>query len=386
MGYVTVLPTATLRQFLIASPRYPVPNYLAPAQFYDYGRSALGVAVDLLGLPSNSEILMPATICEVVISTLVHKKLKIQYYNLTNNLDIDFDDLSRRVNPNTKAIYVNHFLGRASSLSEVRDFCNKNDIKLIEDCAHGLASEYEGQQLGSTGDVSIFSYRKFLPIPDGGGLVINDKKLMQNPTTLPNQNWQRQLISGIKLVGLRLAQMGILPISILKKLRGNTVETYIDGSDEINEINWSPPQNIQWLSRKAIEKSNIDFMREQRQINYLAWQKNLIFGDQMVPLFNQLQKGAVPYSFPILVERREQLIRSLAKHSIYLEPTLTNPPYFGLSKSEIALNSFDQITSITSRLLSLPVHQSISENDIKNMAVLINSAISNAEPLKIEYS
>lgn len=374
MSYITVLPAATPKQFSLSSSSSPFSISPPPIQLFDFGRSALATAIDVLKLKSDSEILMPATICEVVLSTLLFKGLAIHYYNLTDQLDVDYDDLKKRISSNTKAIYVNHFLGRASSIRQARQICDQFDIPLIEDCAHAFASIHEGQPLGTHGDVSIFSYRKFLPVPDGGGLVVNNESLSYDLVQTPPVGLKKQAVSAAKIIGLSLASRGVLPLTLIKRLTGANRQSAIDPAEQVSAEEFSLPQDIQWLSRSVLDKFDYNYMLKQRRNNYRTWLENLRFGSDIAPLFGDLQEGINPYSFPLLIKDREHLIHKMSDYGVYLEPTLANP-VLDIASVNTHHNDFEKVVSITSRLVSLPVHQSLSTKMIQKIISLIDDAM-----------
>src|SRR5205823_1409788 len=67
----------------------------------------------------------------------------------------------------------------------IRDLCRKHGLILFEDCALAFGSSANGQPLGSFGDAAIFCLPKFLPVPNGGVLVLNNPNLKMPPPTRP---------------------------------------------------------------------------------------------------------------------------------------------------------------------------------------------------------
>ena len=61
---------------------------------------------------------------------------------------------------NVKAILITHFLGFPQPIDEIKRICNERNLFLIEDCAHAFLSSYNGNPLGSYGDIAVFSLLK----------------------------------------------------------------------------------------------------------------------------------------------------------------------------------------------------------------------------------
>jgi perosamine synthetase len=75
-------------------------------------------------------------------------------------------------------VLVVHYFGFPQPIVKIKEFCKERGLYLLEDCAHVLQGRTEeGIVLGTSGDISIFSWRKFLPVYDGGQLVINNPAL-----------------------------------------------------------------------------------------------------------------------------------------------------------------------------------------------------------------
>ena len=123
----------------------------------------LGFSV--LRLNTQDKILLPATICEVVLQACIQSGLAFEYYDLDNELQPKWDDVLKRICPKTKAIYFNHFFGRSFDIQKATDICQSKKLILVEDCAHAFGGKVAGNYLGTFGDISLFSLRKFFSCP-----------------------------------------------------------------------------------------------------------------------------------------------------------------------------------------------------------------------------
>jgi dTDP-4-amino-4,6-dideoxygalactose transaminase len=73
-------------------------------------------------------------------------------------LNINSDDIENKITSKTKAILVVHFAGRPCNMDKIMDIAHKNNLKVIEDCAHAIESEYHGKKTGTIGDTGCFSF------------------------------------------------------------------------------------------------------------------------------------------------------------------------------------------------------------------------------------
>jgi perosamine synthetase len=92
-------------------------------------------------------------------------------------LNIDVEDVARKITPRTRAIIPVHYGGRPVDMDRLRQVAGR--IPIIEDAAHAFGAEYKGQKCGSIGDLACFSFQavKNLATGDGGALATKDKAL-----------------------------------------------------------------------------------------------------------------------------------------------------------------------------------------------------------------
>ena len=131
----------------------------------------------------NQIILCPSNTFQAtpMISKLNGAKIKFVDCN-KNDLCISFEDLKKKVDQyKPKAIWVVHIGGHISfQINEIAEYCKKNNIILIEDCAHAHGASYNGKKAGSWGEAGIYSLyaTKTITTGEGGLLVSNDTNLI----------------------------------------------------------------------------------------------------------------------------------------------------------------------------------------------------------------
>lgn len=94
------------------------------------------------------------------------------------HINIDPEDIRRKITPRTKAIVVVDMAGFPAKMDEILAIAKENNLKVIEDSCHGPLSEYHGQKLGTIGDCSAFSFfsNKNISTGEGGMFVTNNKE------------------------------------------------------------------------------------------------------------------------------------------------------------------------------------------------------------------
>jgi len=144
------------------------------------GRQALHLIFDSVDFVSGSEIIIPNYYLETLIPLIKSKGLVPVFCDINReNLSLVLQDTLSKINKDTKFVILCHMFGLCQNVEEFvkRVKEKKEDILIIEDCAHAFGSEYNDQKLGTFGDFSLFSFHAIKPLTtlEGGALVVNNK-------------------------------------------------------------------------------------------------------------------------------------------------------------------------------------------------------------------
>lgn len=356
MTYLTVLPTLKWSQFKFPRDREYDTLLNKRTTFTRSGREAVLLGLFALRIDKNDKVLLPATICDVVLHALSQYGVSFEFYDLDNELQPDWTDIKKRICDNTKALYINHYFGRSTNLAKARSLCNKYGLRMIEDCAHAFSGNYNDCLLGSEGDISIFSFRKFSAIPHGGALVINNnsiselepKKLIQNATFG---------ISGVfKLMMRAIASSWLFPGKIISVYKAQFNSNEAAEDLEIEKI---VPSVMSYASLWLFKYQNFADAKNKRVENYLRWESAIKDCPSVSALFKNLPEGSIPFSFPVVIPWRDELVTKCAAIGIYLEPSLRSPnrKFEGLVNCK---EKFDRLSHLAEKIVSFPLHQSIT--------------------------
>ena len=93
---------------------------------------------------------------------------------------IDPASIEARITPRTKALLVVHFAGRPCDMDAIMDIARRHDLRVIEDCAHAIETEYHGRKAGTIGDIGCFSFysTKNIVTGEGGMVIARDESLI----------------------------------------------------------------------------------------------------------------------------------------------------------------------------------------------------------------
>lgn len=93
--------------------------------------------------------------------------------------NIDASKIEAAISPKTKAIMLAHSLGNPFNLDVVTALCKKYNLWLIEDCCDALGSTYDGQLVGTFGDIATLSFypAHHITMGEGGAIFTNNAEL-----------------------------------------------------------------------------------------------------------------------------------------------------------------------------------------------------------------
>lgn len=146
--------------------------------------SALNIVLRSLKLSEDDEVIVPTQTFFANLSSIVNSRAKPVFCDTDENFLMSFDDLEKKITPNTKAIIVVHFAGAISKdIFKIKELCHRLGITLIEDCAHAhgaYATDSNGKihRAGSIGDIGCFSFfsTKIMTTGEGGMIVCDNKE------------------------------------------------------------------------------------------------------------------------------------------------------------------------------------------------------------------
>ncbi len=173
-------------------------NYVALTQSCS---SALEVAGILLKLRPKDEVLIPSFTFTSTANAVVMRGAKPVFVDINeDNLNIDLDDLEKKINKRTKAIFVVHYGGFCSNIDKLLKIKNKYKIPLVEDAAHAFMTKYKNKYLGTFGDISAFSFHatKNFVGAQCGALVINNKKYIKDADIILDKGTDRKRLISFK--------------------------------------------------------------------------------------------------------------------------------------------------------------------------------------------
>lgn len=156
---------------------------LPPVQIECSGTTALIVALTALKRTSSRRsVVIPAYTCPLVALAIQHCGLKPVLCDLRrDHFDLSLQTLESLCDNDTLAIIPTHLGGRIADVAGVKKIAARVGAAVIEDAAQSLGATWQGQPVGTLGDVGFYSLAvgKGLTLYEGGVLVSHDADLRQ---------------------------------------------------------------------------------------------------------------------------------------------------------------------------------------------------------------
>jgi dTDP-4-amino-4,6-dideoxygalactose transaminase len=141
--------------------------------------AGLHLALVALDLKPGDEIITTPMTFAATLNTIVlagGTPVLVDVGPRTYNMDVT--QLQGRINARTRAILPVHFAGLPVDLDPLYAIAEKHALRVIEDAAHAIGTEYKGRRIGAFGDTQVFSFHpnKNITTGEGGAVTTRDEE------------------------------------------------------------------------------------------------------------------------------------------------------------------------------------------------------------------
>jgi dTDP-4-amino-4,6-dideoxygalactose transaminase len=151
------------------------------------GRSAFQLALEALGLEKGAEIIFPVFTFPVM--PLVAKLLGFQ--PVFSDVDPKTynsgpEHIESKITDKTGAVLATHLFGQPCPIERIAEMAEQRNIRLMEDCAHACGVRVNGKQVGTFGDIGIFSFAegKNMPCFGGGAIATSNNQIAERAAAI----------------------------------------------------------------------------------------------------------------------------------------------------------------------------------------------------------
>lgn len=155
---------------------------------------ALEIAALLLDLKPGDEVIVPSfTFVSTANAFALHGARLVFADICPDTLNIDHAQIEELITDRTRAIVPVHYAGVGCEMDDIMEIAKRHDLLIIEDNAHGLFGKYNGQCLGSIGQMSTLSFHetKNFTCGEGGALLINDSQYKERAEMIREKGTNR---------------------------------------------------------------------------------------------------------------------------------------------------------------------------------------------------
>ena len=157
--------------------------------------AGLHLVLAALKLKPGDEVITTPMTFAATLNTIVlagGKPVLVDAEPGTYNMDVT--QIEKVVTRRTRAIMPVHFAGLPVDLDPLYDIARKHNLRVIEDAAHAIGTEYKGKRIGSFGDIQVFSFHpnKNMTTGEGGCVVTRDDSMAEAVSLLRFHGMDRE--------------------------------------------------------------------------------------------------------------------------------------------------------------------------------------------------
>jgi len=349
---------------------------------FNSGRTSLIAILRSLNLKAGDEVLLQAFTCNAAVNPIQWAGLKPVYIDCNEeDFNVDIEDLKRKINPKSKVLIIQHTFGLPANMDKVLNIVRKNNLILIEDCAHSLGAEYMGQKVGTFGKAAFFSFSrdKIISSVYGGIVVTNDNQLaqkikrFQKEIEYPSSCWiLQQLLHPILMGYLILPTYSILGKYLLVlfqlfRVLSKAVHWKEKKGERPSYFPKKMPSALALLALNQFRKLN-KFNNHRKKIAEIYYKE---LKDNSFELPAQFpERESIFLRFTIKHPKAHQIIKKAWKKNLLIGDWYTSPVApddTKLEKVQYKLGSCPKAEKLAKITLNLPTHINISEKKAKKI-------------------
>lgn len=295
---------------------------------------ALHLATTSLDLKKGDEVICPDFSWAATAYAIAYTGAETVFVDIDpDTWCIDPKMIKKAITKKTKAIMLVHTFGHPAEMEEILTIAKKYDLKVIEDAAPSLGSEYKGKKTGTFGDVACFSFQgaKIAVSGEGGIFVTNNRKIYQKALLLANMGrTDSKAVFWCDMLGFQYT-IGNLSAS---------------------------------LALAQVERIEELIAKKRQMFN---WYYERLKGEKGIKIIKEKPYCKSNYSYPSIILEdsirmaRDDILKSLRDHNIHARPAFPRMSLFPVFKSRFSNPVAEKVWK---RGISLPSAFNLNQKDI----------------------
>lgn len=310
------------------------------------GTAALHLACSVIGLKPGDDVIVPAISFISTALAPTYRGCHVTFADVFyGTLNMNYLDLMKRINPNTRAIIPVHFGGHPCAMDTIKEIAG--DIPIIEDAAHACGANYKGKKIGSCSHslMACFSFHavKNLATGDGGMITTNDASIAR------------------KLKSLRWC--GIY-LSTWERSKSGTHSWYY----KIKDIGYKAHMNDLAAALGLVQLAKLDRGNTRRR--EIASEYTRVFGGLPFlftpPRLDYGQSSYHNYVVKVFMGSRDELHEHLRERGISSSvhyPPMNEHPIFADERAKPT----GMASEVSKKILTLPMYPGMSDGDVERV-------------------
>ena len=334
--------------------------------FVNSGSSANLLTMTVLKiLYGKGEIILPPLTWVSDINSVIQNNFKPVFVDINpKNLCMSEEEIVKKVNKNTLAVFMTHAQGFNGLTSKLISFLKKRKVLLIEDVSESHGATFNKKKLGTFGKISNFSfyYAHHMSTIEGGMICTNDKKIYEIVKILRSHGMLRESNNSVFEKKMIKTYPKLSPKFIFLYSGYNFRNNEVGGVIGLNQLN-------------SLDKNN-----KKRKENFKFFLKLL---DQSKYRTDFQLEGSCNYAFPVILKRK-----SLKSRNVFEKTLLENKiefrrgnagggnqlrqPYLQKFVENVNLSNFKEVDHVHFFGYYIGNYPSLSKVKIKKICNILN--------------
>lgn len=319
--------------------------------------AALEMAAILCGIKPGDEVIMPSyTFVSTANAFVLRGGIPVFLDIRPDTLNIDENLIETAITPKTSAIVPVHYAGVPCEMDRIMDIAQRHQLLVVEDAAQALLSTYKGRALGSIGHFGCLSFHETKNIisGEGGALLINDVRFAERAEIVREKGTNRSQFFRGEVDKYTWVDIGssYLPSELVSAF----LFAQLEHADEIT------------AKRCHICTAYASQLAPLQQAGKLR-----------LPTFDGDSNGHMYYLILDSLGTRTKLIAHLKAQGIHpvfhYVPLHSSPAGRKYGRSGSTMEATDDLSE---RLLRLPLHYEMSNEDIERISTAIHKYFATA--------
>jgi dTDP-4-amino-4,6-dideoxygalactose transaminase len=311
------------------------------------GTAALHASILAAGIKESEEILIPSFTFVATANSVACTGAKPVFVDIEKDTyTMDPHDLEDKITKKTRAIIPVHLYGHPAKMDEINEIANKHSLVVIEDACQSLGSTYDGKQTGTLGQMGCFSMyaSKVLTSGEGGAITTDSDEFAEKLRMIRNHGMVNGYDTRIIGFNMRLPEIS----AAIAKTQMTKIHSMLE----------KRTANAEKLGEQLAEKigdhntKDVVLPRENKRVKF-NW-----------------------YLYTVAIDNVRDKIRKFLNDNgigatIYYDPPVHQTPFY----SQYDFGKLERTEWASKSVISLPVHPSLTTQDIEFMASKFGEAL-----------